>query len=249
MSKQIVSLLPSLLPSNASAQERALELALARISKADVPIRHLWDPMQCPVSLLPWLAWSLSVDEWDSGWPEAIQRQVIANSIPVHQIKGTVGAIRTALTGLNAEIALTEWWQNGGVPYTAELTALSRDNLDKDGDTLLTPELMAQMWRIVAATKPARSQIYFSIGVQQDASMAVAAAASAQSIGNQKVIAVVDNRLDTAPAQMSAASIAHTIGRATMAAQPITDLTGGINISLNPVKTLQINQVTMVIYE
>ncbi len=28
-----------------------------------------WHPQTCPEALLPWLAWSLSVDEWDESWP------------------------------------------------------------------------------------------------------------------------------------------------------------------------------------
>lgn len=89
----------SLLPPNASSLERALEaVAAERIEAIEVErLRALWTPADCPAPLLPWLAWALSVDEWDGAWPEATQRAVIAASIDVHRHKGTVAAVRRAL--------------------------------------------------------------------------------------------------------------------------------------------------------
>ena len=88
---------PTLLPSNATPLERALASVLARISDVPVPIADLWSPARCPVALLPWLAWALSVDEWDSGWTEEVQRDVIAASVDIHRHKGTIWAMRRAL--------------------------------------------------------------------------------------------------------------------------------------------------------
>ncbi|KAF7783652.1 hypothetical protein PRUB_a3481 [Pseudoalteromonas rubra] len=81
------------------------------------------------------------MDSWDSLWPEQVQRQVIADSVPNHRIKGTVGAIKQSLHSLNASVELTEWWQTGGVPHSAELLALAHENLDPQGSTLLTRPL------------------------------------------------------------------------------------------------------------
>jgi phage tail P2-like protein len=49
------------------------------------------------VNVLPWLAWALSVDHWDNQWLEQTQRQVIRDSIAVHQSKGTRSAIQNIL--------------------------------------------------------------------------------------------------------------------------------------------------------
>jgi phage tail P2-like protein len=203
--------------------------------------------MKCPVELLPWLAWSLSLDEWDSSWPESIKRQTITDSIPVHQIKGTVGAIRRALSGLNAEIELTEWFENGGVPFTAQLTALARNNLTSDGDTLLTPELIAQMWRIVAATKPARSQIYFGVGVQTDVNMTLSAGASSQSINRVQITPEVDNNLNTSAVYVSAGTTSTSINRVAIA--PVADNQfNASTVHLQAASTsLQINRVSITI--
>lgn len=88
----------SLLPANATRTEVAMALALARIS--DVPVRPVsdaWDPERCPVEMLPWLAWALSVDEWDELWPEDVKRRVVATSAQVHRLKGTPDGVRLAL--------------------------------------------------------------------------------------------------------------------------------------------------------
>lgn len=86
-----------LLPPNATPAERALAGATARITDVPVPVGDLWDPWACPAALLPWLAWALSVDEWDPEWPEATRREVVARSVELHRHKGTVWSVRQAL--------------------------------------------------------------------------------------------------------------------------------------------------------
>lgn len=88
----------SLLPSNATAQERALSHTVARISDVPVPLRTLNNDQTLAASLLPWLAWARAVNEWDSNWTEATKRAVIASSIPLHRTKGTIYSIRLALS-------------------------------------------------------------------------------------------------------------------------------------------------------
>jgi phage tail P2-like protein len=87
----------SLLPPNATPQETAIEAATARIAEVPVPNAALWNPATCPAALLPWLAWALSVDDWDGTWPEERQRAVISASVAVHRRKGTRGAVVAAL--------------------------------------------------------------------------------------------------------------------------------------------------------
>ncbi|PTE15915.1 phage tail protein I [Pseudogemmobacter blasticus] len=87
----------SILPPNSTATERAFETALKAVCDLPVPIADLWSPERCPAQYLPWLAWALSVDTWDTAWSEERKRAVIAESVWVHRHKGTVGAIRRAL--------------------------------------------------------------------------------------------------------------------------------------------------------
>jgi phage tail P2-like protein len=87
----------TLLPANASRAERALATAVARISDVPMPHGDVWNPTTCPAALLPWLAWALSVDDWDEDWPEAVKRDVIRRSAEVHRLKGTRAGVRLAL--------------------------------------------------------------------------------------------------------------------------------------------------------
>lgn len=108
--------MPDLLPPNANAQERALSLAIDR--PIPVPIRELWSPATCPAAQLPWLAWALSVDDWNPTWPEETKRQAIQESIDEHRKKGTVGSLRRALQRLGYEVEIDE---NTGTAYTFKL--------------------------------------------------------------------------------------------------------------------------------
>jgi phage tail P2-like protein len=94
-----------------------MEQATGRIGNVPVPIGDLWNPWTCPPVLLSWLAWALSVDEWDSAWPDEIKRQTIADSLELHRHKGTPWAVKRALemTGFPST-KLQEWYEYGGSP-------------------------------------------------------------------------------------------------------------------------------------
>jgi len=172
-----------LLPPNATATERAVDQTVgARIDALPVPLRQLWDPATCPTHLLPWLAWALSVDEWDSTWPEAVQREAIAASMAVHQHKGTVGAVRRAIAITGASVSLREWWQTGGPPHTFELTAWVNDNLLADNRPVLDAAVQARLRRQVEATKPARSHYTLRVGARFDDGLIVGQAAQARGL-------------------------------------------------------------------
>lgn len=68
----------TLLPPNATKAERAMEAVPARIDDIPASFRDLWNPRTCPINLLPWLAWAVSMDSWDASWPEHTKRARIA---------------------------------------------------------------------------------------------------------------------------------------------------------------------------
>ncbi len=100
-----------LLPPNATPLERRAAQTGARIERVPVPLRDLWNPATCPAELLPFLAWSFSVDRWNPAWPIATKRAVTAASYFVHRKKGTIGALRRAVEPLGFLIRVIEWWQ------------------------------------------------------------------------------------------------------------------------------------------
>lgn len=112
-----------LIPNNASQLEVLAAQALAQIERVPVPIRDLLNPDRCPVALLPYLAWSFSVDRWEESWSEATKRKVIKSAYFVHAHKGTIGALRRVVEPLGYLIKVIEWWEEepAGVPGTFKL--------------------------------------------------------------------------------------------------------------------------------
>ncbi|AZZ99108.1 phage tail protein I [Pseudoalteromonas sp. R3] len=235
----------SLLPCQASEFEQALDKAGSRISKVPVPISQIWDPWRCPAHFLPWLADGLSVDSWDSLWPEHIQRQVIADSVPNHRIKGTVGAIKQSLNSLNASVELQEWWQTGSVPHSAELLALAHDNLDPQGNTLLTPKLQAQLWQTVAATKPCRSQIQFSVGVMQHKTLGLASGANSLSAQTGRWSELYDFSFSPSSIYLSGAAQSLSVSTSRLSQSAQMQLSSAVWVA-NGMATTQLQQVMMI---
>ncbi len=114
----------SLLPPNATQLELDIEAVIAtRYDAIEVAIRDTWDPDNCPLDFLPWLAWALSVDVWDSDWTEPQKRSAIKAAFALHQRKGTPNSVKNAVAALGGSTVLTEWWQTSpqGTPNTFAL--------------------------------------------------------------------------------------------------------------------------------
>ncbi|WP_316207392.1 phage tail protein I [Bradyrhizobium sp. SZCCHNR3118] len=92
---------------NGTEYERTLASQVDRLLDLNIPIRDLWNPWTCPENLLPYLAWTLSVDIWDPSWELTKRRSVVANAIKHHQIKGTLQAIETYLGLVDSQVLQT----------------------------------------------------------------------------------------------------------------------------------------------
>lgn len=112
-------MMTSILPPNSTRTERALERQSMRLDTMVLDAAKLWNPATCPAAFLPWLAWALSVDDWDSTWSVDHQREVTAASIAVHQRKGTLWSIRRQLEAMGyGDCEITEHWQTVvGAPW------------------------------------------------------------------------------------------------------------------------------------
>lgn len=144
----------TLLPHNATQEERALEAVFREALTLPAPLREIWNPETCPLALLPWLAGAFSVDEWNPEWPEASKRAVIAESFQVHRQKGTVGAVRRSLEAMGFSPKMVEWFQiePQGTPHTFSLIL---EVLESANDLAR----ISQALRVVETTKPARSHL------------------------------------------------------------------------------------------
>lgn len=142
----------SLLPSNSTQLERAMEAAL--YEKTIVPLRTLYNADTCPAHLLLHLAWAWSVDRWDYRWSEATKRAAIKASYYIHKHKGTIGALRRVVEPLGYLIEVMEWWQTVplGVPGTFAL---------KVGvlETGITEEMYEELTRLIDDAKPVSRQM------------------------------------------------------------------------------------------
>ena len=119
-----------LLPPSATAQERALASVSERIEQLPVIYRKLWNPDQCPVEFLPYLAWAFSLDDWSDDWPEHIKRQSLKDALYQHRIKGSLKAVENAIARFGTTANITEWWQKTpqGLPHTFSVDISAQDN-------------------------------------------------------------------------------------------------------------------------
>ena len=168
----------SLLPCNASSLERALEYSINRAFHVPVAIDTLWNPELCPEPLLPWLAWTFSIDTWDSDWPESVKRTVIANSVSVHRKKGTLGALKRVLNDIGIIVEIQEWFETNSPPHTFNVTAYVNDNTAPDRNVILDPVLYNNVIRAIDNMKPVRSHYDFRVAVRFELNLGLAAVSS-----------------------------------------------------------------------
>lgn len=149
-----------LLPPNATRLERALADATA-IVLDPTPVRHVLDAARCPPAVLPVLAWERSIDDFDQQRLSLQQqRSLIAESVAVHKIKGTLGAVRRALSALGVVITVKEWQQHGGVPFTVAINLSANDHF---GRLPMTSELYRVVRAAVHESRNERSRVSISI--------------------------------------------------------------------------------------
>lgn len=143
-----------LLPPNATTGERALEQATARVGDVPVLVRAMHNPDTIPASLLPWMAWAFSVDEWSTDWSVAQKRGAIKAAYNVQRHKGTVGAVRSALSALGIGVQIIEWFADDPVaaPYTFRIAVV----IDQEG---ATQQQLVPILRVVTAAKNLRSHL------------------------------------------------------------------------------------------
>lgn len=151
----------SLLPANSKPLERELATLTARLELIDVPFDLIWDVDNCPIEYLPFLAYAWSVDEWNDAWSIETQRNVIKNSVWVHQRKGTLGAVKRALAVMNYDTSVIEWFEKSpiGTPGTFSIEVNPMNGIITDS--------VRQIRAVVDAVKrlSAHYDIYFGTTV------------------------------------------------------------------------------------
>lgn len=173
----------SLLPPNSTAQERGIESSVSSIETVELSIAEQWRPQTCPAALLPWLAWSLSIDEWDEQWSEQTKRDMIKQAAAVHKVKGTVGSVKRALAALGVTLEFIEWFEqpqdlalapiHSSTPHTFVFIAWVNAQAYSSQPVVLDQTLYDAIYRVTNKVKPARSHFDFLVGAKINAGMTV----------------------------------------------------------------------------
>jgi phage tail P2-like protein len=171
-----------LLPFNTSELEQTLEQVHAqRLNAIPLPTPTLWHPDTCPEPLLPWLAWALSVENWDREWDVEIKRVVIATSVATHRQKGTLASIRRVLDAIRVRFELEEWFEYDGEPYTFRLTASANEHWEQ-GLPAADSEVFNRLRAVVDSVKPVRSHYRTFVKIDTESGVGLANAASVYTV-------------------------------------------------------------------
>ncbi|STR62022.1 putative prophage tail protein [Klebsiella michiganensis] len=166
----------SLLPPSSGSWIRYTEAGTARLSGITVALRTLWAPMACPVDLLPYLAWALSVDRWDKGWPAERKIAAIQKSYWLHRRKGTRAAVRRVIEDMGFSATFAEWFEVGDTPGTFRLEV----DVNEAG---LTQKTLSELNRLVDDAKPvSRHMAQFSIAAKVKGDIHIGSASFAGEI-------------------------------------------------------------------
>lgn len=195
----------SILPGNLSELERDLESSLAEARAAiPVPIETIWNPYQCPIPLLPYLAWAVSVDHWQASWPEHTKRSVIAKSLEVHEIKGTRRALEKALSAIDIDINVVEWFEMD--PPAKRGTFQITANLSDRG---ITEGEYQNVKKVIDTAKNVRSHYDLKLALSNKSAVPLYALAIRQ--GNQETLYPVLTKKITAINGCYFATVAHSL--------------------------------------
>ncbi|MGN6421974.1 MAG: phage tail protein I [Asticcacaulis sp.] len=176
----------SLLPPNANSLELSLE-AVTTESNVPTPLQALWSADDCPVSLLPWLAWSLGVRSWDPTWSEAIKRNQIRQAIPQARQLGTVQSVKNIVHAFGQNVAMREWFQTDpvGEPHTFSVVVSASGQGAPEDEAAFIEALGKEIERV----KPLRSHFTLSQGLSSISSLGVIAATRAALSGRMNAAA------------------------------------------------------------
>lgn len=165
----------SLLPPSATGLAKALDLLEERLFA--LPVGAITKaPTEVPEGLLAHLAWEMSVDVWDAGWPEETRRAVITASEEVHKYKGTPYAIKSGLAAFGIDAELTEWFEvEGALPGSFEVIGwLSDQNVWHGRRANDQTRRIAQ--HVVRATSPISRKFKVRLGQSLTAQLYLAGA-------------------------------------------------------------------------
>lgn len=115
--------------------------------------------------------WDASV--WRDSWPISLKRSVLKNVICEKRKRGTLSAVKDAVSSIGSAATIEEWWQQEpkGTPHTFTICA----TLAKIDGTLDT-EMQEDLFGLIDDAKPVRSHYDFVLIRRLDGQIGMAGA-------------------------------------------------------------------------
>lgn len=187
----------TLMPPAASRFERGFAQLAALLTNLDYPVEALFDPLTCPLDILPWLAWAVSIDRWDGAWSDEEKRLAVASAIAEQQRKGSRLSVEQVAVSFDDLIAIIPWHEATPPrdPFTFEvnLPVLDADGI-AGGDRVSAATARAII-REIERVKPARD--HFELVMQLDMQLQQAPVAALQGTAYRRLDFVRDDAPDT----------------------------------------------------
>jgi phage tail P2-like protein len=162
---------PSLLPSNSSPLEKALDLGFGTLlDRITPPFPELMNPTATPSAFLPYLAADRGVSEWSSEAAEAEKRLTVELAWPTARQAGTRQALENAAKGLRLMPEVRAWYEQtpAGQPYSFSVRAFTEQPYSEEID--------ARLDRRLADAKSERDILSVSVGLSAFGSHVIGAA-------------------------------------------------------------------------
>lgn len=87
---------------------------------------------QQPEPVVDKLAYDFHVDYWEDDWDLVTKRAAVINSIRLHRIAGTRGALEDLIDMIwHGAALLLEWWEYGGEPGTCQIVLTDQHTQDR----------------------------------------------------------------------------------------------------------------------
>lgn len=162
---------PSLLPSNSSPLEKALDLGFGTLlDRIAPPFPELMNPTATPLAFLPYLAADRGVSEWSTEAAEAEKRLTVQLAWPTARQAGTRLALENAAKGLRLMPEIRAWYEQTppGQPYSFSVRAFTEQPYSEEID--------ARLDRRLADAKSERDILSVSVGLSAFGSHVIGAA-------------------------------------------------------------------------
>lgn len=104
------------------------------------------------------VAWDITV--WRDYWPVALKRSVLKSAISEKRKKGTVKAVKDALSSISSAASIVEWWETEpkGTPHTFTIYATQAEI-----EGTIDAEMQEDIIALIDDAKPLRSHYNFVI--------------------------------------------------------------------------------------